>query len=130
MRLSADSGPFLNCTLLKPAVTFRHYVIVRILAMLARKAGGACYVEPRFYVGIRPDIHIMFPTTKILVDVTVVHPSGPTFALRSHVPLFAALGRERETRLPSLRNSLKGSKRNLYPLHWNLSVLGEGVQPN
>ena len=94
--LTQDPLHFLNCTLLKPAVTFRHDVIVRILAMLARKAGGACYVEPRFYVGIRPDIHIMFPTTKILVDVTVVHPSRPTFAPRSHVPLFAALARERD----------------------------------
>ena len=94
--LAQDPLHFLSCNLLKQATTFRHDAIVRVLAMLARKAGGACYVEPRFYEGIRPDIHIVFPTTKILVDVTVVHPGALSLAPRSHVPLFSALSRERD----------------------------------
>lgn len=94
--LPSDPMHFLSCNLLKPMTTFRHDAIVRILAMLARKAGATCYVEPRFCEGIRPDIHIVFPSTKFLVDVSVVHPAAPTYAPRSHIPLFSALCRERD----------------------------------
>ena len=94
--LTQDPHHFLSCIMLKPSTTFRHDHIVRVLSLLIRKAGGACYVEPRFYDRTRPDIHVIFPSLKLLIDVSVVHPAAPTYAQNSHVPLFSAASRERD----------------------------------
>ena len=94
--LAQDPLHFFSCLMMKASTTFRHDHIVRVLSMLVRRAGGACYVEPRFYDGIRPDLHVVFPSNKILIDVSVVHPAALTYAQNAHVQLFAASARERD----------------------------------
>ena len=75
-------------------MTMRHDLIVRILSRFVQRAGGLCYVEPKFYSGKRPDVHIYFPSSRTMVDVSVIHPGAKSYARRAHVPLYAAHVRE------------------------------------
>ena len=77
-------------------MTMRHDLGVRILSRFVQRAGGSCYVEPKFYSGKRPDVHIYFPSSRTMVDVSVVHPGAISFARHAHVPLYAAHCRERD----------------------------------
>ena len=77
-------------------MTTRHDLLVRILSRFVQKAGGSCYVEPKFYAGKRPDVHIYFPSSRSMVDVSVIHPGAVSFARQAQVPLFAAHHRERQ----------------------------------
>ena len=52
--------------------------MVRLLATLIQRAGGAAYVEPRYLEDKRPDIHAFFPDARFMLDVCVVHPSAPS----------------------------------------------------
>ena len=52
--------------------------VVRLLATLIQRAGGAAYVEPRYLEDKRPDIHAFFPDARFMLDVCVVHPSAPS----------------------------------------------------
>jgi hypothetical protein len=95
--LREDPLHFFSCKKLKQsAMTMRHDLIVRILSRFVQRAGGSCYVEPKFYAGKRPDIHIYFPSSRTMVDVSVIHPGAASFARQAHVPLSAAHSRERD----------------------------------
>ena len=37
------------------------------------------YVEPRYLEDKRPDIHAFFPDDRLMLDVTGVHPSSPSY---------------------------------------------------
>ena len=63
-----DPGHFLSCPLLRPLARVRHDRLVRLLATLIQRAGGAAYVEPRYLEDKRRDIHAF-------ADVCVAHPS-------------------------------------------------------
>ena len=52
--------------------------LVRALATLIQRAGGAAYVEPRYLEDKRPDIHAFFPDDRVMLDVCVSHPSSPS----------------------------------------------------
>ena len=56
-----DPAHFLSCQLLRPLARVRHDRLVRALATLIQRAGGAAYVEPRYLEDKRPDIHAFFP---------------------------------------------------------------------
>jgi hypothetical protein len=73
-----DPGHFLSCPLLRPLARVRHDRLVRLLATLIQRAGGAAYVEPRYLEDKRPDIHAFFPDAHFMLDVCVVHPSAPS----------------------------------------------------
>ena len=75
-------------------MTIRHDIIVRILSRYVQRAGGSCYVEPKFYSGKRPDVHIYFPSSRTMVDVSVIHPGAESYVRRADVPLSAAHARE------------------------------------
>ena len=92
-RLSEDPSHFLSCKLLYPIARVRHDRLVRHLSTLIQRAGGVAYVEPRYLEDKRPDIHAFFPDDRLMLDVTVVHPSSP-----SYLPL--AVGTVRMRRLP------------------------------
>ena len=93
--LQEDPLHFFSCEKLRQtAMTMRHDLIVRILSRFVQRAGGSCYVEPKFYSGKRPDVHIYFPSSRTMVDVSVIHPAAKSYARRAHVPLFAAHTRE------------------------------------
>jgi hypothetical protein len=95
--LQQDPLHFFSCGKLKQsAMTMRHDLIVRTLSRYVQRAGGSCYVEPKFYLGKRPDVHIFFPSSRTMVDVSVIHPGAPSFARQAHVPLSAAHLRERQ----------------------------------
>jgi hypothetical protein len=94
--LQQDPLHFFSCGKLKQsAMTMRHDLIVRTLSRFVQRAGGSCYVEPKFYLGKRPDVHIFFPSSRTM-DVSVIHPGAPSFAPQAHVPLSAAHTRERQ----------------------------------
>jgi len=79
-RMSEDPGHFLSCPLLRPLARVRHDRLVRFLATLIQRAGGAAYVEPRYLEDKRPDIHAFFPDDRVMLDVCVAHPSAPSRA--------------------------------------------------
>ena len=91
----------------------RHHRIVRFLATLIQRAGGVSYVEPRYLEDKRPDIHAFFPDDRLMLDVTVVHPSSPSYL---HLPSGAAV-RYRENEKITYYDSLaKESGVVLFPL--------------
>ena len=93
--LQQDPLHFFSCEKLRQsAMTVRHDIIVRILSRYVQRAGGSCYVEPKFYSGKRPDVHIYFPSSRTMVDVSVTHPGAKSYVRRAHVPLSAAHSRE------------------------------------
>src|SRR5271155_3171303 len=57
--MSDDPAHFLSCKLLMPLARVRHDRLVRLLATLIQRAGGAAYVEPRYLEDKRPDIHAL-----------------------------------------------------------------------
>ena len=73
-----DPGHFLSCALLRPLARVRHDRLVRLLATLIQRAGGAAYVEPRYLEDKRPDIHAFFLDDCAMLDVCVAHPSAPS----------------------------------------------------
>ena len=73
-----DPAHFLSCLLLRPLARVRHDRLVRSLATLIQRAGGAAYVEPRYLEDKRPDIHAFFPDDRVMLDVCVSHPSSPS----------------------------------------------------
>ena len=77
----------MSCPLLTPC-RVRHDRLVRLLATLIQRAGGAAYVEPRSLEDKRPDIHAFFPDAHFMLDVCVAHPSAPS---RVHLAPGAAL---------------------------------------
>ena len=64
-----DPAHFLSCQLLRPLARVRHDRLVRALATLIQRAGGAAYVEPRYLEDKRPDIHAFFPDDRVMLDV-------------------------------------------------------------
>ena len=62
-----DPGHFLSCPLLRPLARVRHDRLVRHLATLIQRAGGAAYVEPRYLEDKRPDIHAFFPDDRVIL---------------------------------------------------------------
>jgi len=94
--LAVDPNHFLSCKLFRRTiVTTRHDLIVRSLAAFIRTAGGAVYVEPKFYGSARPVAQIHFPSHTSTFDVSVTHPAAQTFVLQaSRSPLAAAKLRE------------------------------------
>src|SRR5271154_5267534 len=64
--------------LLRPLARVRPDHLVRFLATLIQRAGGAAYVEPRYLEDKRPDIHAFFPDDRVMLDVCVAHPSAPS----------------------------------------------------
>jgi hypothetical protein len=77
-------------------MTLRHDLLVRHLGRYIQKAGGVCYIEPRFYSGKRPDAHVYFPSSRNAIDVSVIHPAAATYAKRAFIPLHSAVLRERQ----------------------------------
>ena len=73
-----DPGHSLSCPLLRPLARVRNDRLVRHLATLIQRAGGAAYVEPRYLEDKRPDIHAFFPDDRVMLDVCVAHPSSPS----------------------------------------------------
>ena len=61
------------------AVTTRHDHLVKLLAMLFRRAGALVHIEPRVVNQnrLRPDLEITLSDHTLLVDVAVVHPASP-----------------------------------------------------
>src|SRR5262249_6984276 len=94
--LEHDFNHFLSCKLLRRTIiTTRHDLIVRTLASFIRQAGGAVFVEPKFMGSLRPDAQVHFPANTINFDVSVTHPSAPSYALQgSKSPLAVATRRE------------------------------------
>jgi hypothetical protein len=76
--MTDDPAHFLSCQLLRPLARVRHDRLVRFLATLIQRAGGAAYVEPRYLEDKRPDIHAFFPDDRVMLDVCVSHPSSPS----------------------------------------------------
>jgi hypothetical protein len=110
--LASDPDHFLSCKLLRRTiVTTRHDLIVRSLASFIRSAGGAVYVEPKFLGSLRPDAKVYFPSHSATVDVSITHPSCPSYALQgSKSPLAVA----------KLRESIKHNK-------YDAQALAEGT---
>ena len=77
-RMLDDPGHFLSCPLLRPLARVRHDRLVRLLATLIQRAGGAAFVEPRYLEDKRPDIHAFFSDARFMLDVCVAHPSAPS----------------------------------------------------
>ena len=98
-------------------MTVRHDIIVRILSRYVQRAGGSCYVEPKFYSGKRPDVHIFFPSSRTMVDVSVTHPGAKSYVRRAHVPLSAAHARE-TAKISKYRNVAEAESQVLYHLSW------------
>src|SRR5689334_633663 len=75
-------------------MTVRHDLLVHLLAKFFRQAGAVVHIEPRVFdvERIRPDLDIIFPLTRILADVTVVHPASPS--RNSNIELAAASAAE------------------------------------
>src|SRR6185437_10592717 len=95
-QLSQDNGHFHSCRLRKRReVTVRHDRVVRTLASLFRRAGAMVHIEPRIFGQdrLRPDLDIILPAQHLLVDVTIVHPSAPSY--KSDTALSAASAAER-----------------------------------
>ena len=113
--LQHDPLHFYSCGKLKQsAMTMRHDLIVRTLSRYVQRAGGSCYVEPKFYLGKRPDVHIFFPSSRTMVDVSVIHPGALSFARQAHVPLAAAHLRERQ-KVSKYRKVAEGESASFVP---------------
>ena len=89
-------------------MSIRHDWLVNRLADHFRKRGAVVYVEPRVfdYERVRPDLDILFPHRRLLVDVTVVHPSSPSRT--SLVQLAAATAAEARKKRHYAANSALG----------------------
>ena len=73
-------------------MTVRHDWLVELLAKFFRSAQAIVHIEPRIYDSdrLRPDLDIMFPNRRILVDVTIVHPTSPSRTSRIELSAAAA----------------------------------------
>jgi len=94
--LAPDPNHFLSCKLFRRTiVTTRHDLLVRTLATFIRAAGGAVYVEPKFFGSLRPDAHVYFAVESCTYDCSVTHPASPHLSLQgSKTPLAVAKLRE------------------------------------
>jgi len=91
----SDRLHFFSCHLLKrPAMTVRHDWLVQLLAEKFRRYGAIVHIEPRIFDfnRQRADLDIIFPNRRFFVDVTVVHPTSPSYT--SRVQLAAATAAE------------------------------------
>jgi hypothetical protein len=86
-------------------------LLLDLLLVIIRSAGGAVYVEPKFLGSLRPDAKVYFPSHSATVDVSITHPSCPSYALQgSKSPLAVA----------KLRESIKHNK-------YDAQALAEGT---
>ena len=92
-----DPSHFICCTCLRRTrITQRHNLILQLLAKLVRMVGGATYIEPDWFDGKRPDLQAYFPDARYLLDVSVIHPSAPSYQrLSAFKVLHAAITREK-----------------------------------
>ena len=74
-------------------VTHRHNFILNTLGTLIRDCNGAVWIEPRVITaagrrsagdqrGLRPDAIAATATARYMIDVSVVHPTAPSYAHR------------------------------------------------
>lgn len=92
-------------------MTVRHDWLVHLLAKFFRSLGAVVHIEPRIFDvdRVRPDLDIMFPTIRILSDITVVHPASPS--RNSRIELSAATAAEaKKTRSYSALANHQGAK--------------------
>lgn len=110
--ISTDYSHFLSCKLLRRrSMTVRHDWLVHLLAKFFRSLGAVVHIEPRIFDvdRVRPDLDIMFPTIRILSDITVVHPASPS--RNSRIELSAATAAEaKKTRSYSALANHQGAK--------------------
>jgi len=67
------------------------------LAQLLVKVGGSVYIEPNWFDGMRPDAQVSLLRNNTMLDVTVVHPSAPSYLVTAAASeLGAATKREKE----------------------------------
>jgi hypothetical protein len=71
------------------AITHRHDRLVQVLASLFRVGGGLVHVEAKApgEERLRPDLEVILPDQRLLVDIAVVHPASE--AKRSYTALAA-----------------------------------------
>ena len=72
--LSSDPDHFLSCpSFRRSPVTQRHTMLIQLLARLVFRAGGSAYIEPRWFEGKRPDLHVAFPDRQFQLDGSYIH---------------------------------------------------------
>ena len=122
--LLEDRLHFLSCQRLKrPPMTVRHDWLVQLLAKLFRMAGANVTIEPRVFdqERVRPDLDIIFPDCRLLVDVTVVNPASPSRTSRVQL----ATAKTAEARKLARYGDLARAHESKFLLsHWNGSVVG------
>jgi hypothetical protein len=81
--LREDPWHHLSCQKLKATtITHRHDMVVQCSALWIKRAGGAAMVEPRQLdrsSNCHPDIDAVCGARRTLVDVTVCHPTAPSY---------------------------------------------------
>jgi hypothetical protein len=121
--LASDPSHFFSCTRLRrTAITQRHNQILHLLAKLVRMVGGATYIEPDWFDGKRPDLQAYFPDARYLLDVSVTHPSAPSYQrLSAFKILHAAVSREKRKDTKYGAMSLAEDSKFVPFLYWNLT---------
>jgi len=94
--LAEDAHHFLGCSQrLKTTMTLRHDKILYLLARLARMGNVATQVEVPLEDMKRPDANFHLHTRTLSTDVSIIHPSAPTYFTAAARPLGAAETREK-----------------------------------
>lgn len=106
--LAPDPNHFLSCKLFRRTIiTTRHDLILHSLVTFIRATSAAVYVEPKFFGQnegggrLRPDAQVFLPSETSTLDVSITHPSSPSYALQ---------GSKSPLALAKLRESFKHSK--------------------
>ena len=98
-------------------------MVLQRLSGLLQKAGAAVRIEPNWFDGKRPDAQVHFAHESILLDVSVIHPTAPSYFRRAAGSSLAASKRREQQKVSKYQARIS-----VHPLchgdlwfHWNAS---------